>query len=63
MTILKWSLLFAVFGFVCAFKVESNETTKRIIGGETAKPGQFPYMASLQKIKTNEHICGYAILK
>lgn len=36
------------------------EIKDRIIGGENARPGQFPYQVSLQC--GNRHICGGSIL-
>ncbi|GAB0090783.1 hypothetical protein DMENIID0001_055460 [Sergentomyia squamirostris] len=34
----------------------------RVVGGNTASPGQFPYQASLRRASNNEHNCGAVII-
>lgn len=36
--------------------------SNRILGGRTAKPGQFPYQVSLRDAATNRHYCGGSII-
>lgn len=45
---------------ICFLLVICAEIKDRIIGGENARPGQFPYQVSLQC--GNRHICGGSIL-
>ncbi|NXY00907.1 HABP2 protein, partial [Pteruthius melanotis] len=44
---------------------EVRRTSKRIYGGSKAKPGQHPWMASLQRRTPdgNEHFCGGVLIK
>ena len=41
--------------------IEDQEFSLRIIGGHDAKPGQFPYLVSLQ-VGDNSHFCGGSIV-
>lgn len=39
-----------------------NEVENRIVGGENAKKGQFPYQISLRHVLYRQHFCGGSIL-
>lgn len=41
---------------------KTSDVNNRIIGGENAEEGQFPYQVSLRNIFTNSHFCGGSIL-
>ncbi|CAG0919565.1 unnamed protein product [Notodromas monacha] len=41
--------------------VSRVNVTSKIVGGEIASQGQFPYQVSLQTIKNRQHFCGGAI--
>uniref|UniRef100_A0A1B0CRR5 Putative trypsin-like serine protease n=1 Tax=Lutzomyia longipalpis TaxID=7200 RepID=A0A1B0CRR5_LUTLO len=43
---------------IAAFAKESSGLGSRIVGGNTASPGQFPYQASVRSVLTQEHNCG-----
>lgn len=55
-TIEFWCLLFGCLTFASAYEHE------RIIRGNTAQPGQFPYIVSLRHPQSNQHFCGGSIL-
>lgn len=40
----------------------SDETQQRVVGGQDAQPGQFPYIGSLQYRNNLAHFCGCSIL-
>ncbi|KAF5287416.1 hypothetical protein FQR65_LT12241 [Abscondita terminalis] len=52
----------AIF-FVVTLVCTSDAFDKRIINGQIAFDGQFPYQASLRTLSTNEHFCGGSIVK
>lgn len=58
--------LVLVFAFAIvalnALPFKYNKNTNRIVGGETAEPGQFGYMASLRGLTYRNHFCGGSIL-
>lgn len=69
MTLYTLFAILAVFvGTSLSFRldasVDKNFENNRIIGGSTAGPGQFPYMASLRRYDTViwRHLCGGSIL-
>lgn len=39
-----------------------NSSDNRIVGGEIAQPGQFPYQISMRANNNNSHYCGGSIL-
>lgn len=72
---MRYFAIFAILAVIVASSesfrlnsLEENTNEDRIFGGQTAKPGQFPYMASLrypsqtQGIITWRHLCGGGIL-
>lgn len=72
---MSFSALFAISGvFIASFECfqlnpfQENIKDDRIVGGKTAKPGQFPYMVSLrEREQVNgtsiwQHSCGGSIL-
>lgn len=59
--------LVLVFAFALAVSVSAlplnfDEQINRIVGGQTAEPGAFGYMASLRRIPNHNHFCGGSIL-
>lgn len=66
-----FAILGAIFAVSVCFLFESNEENindVRVIGGETARPGQFPYQVSIRKpyesdgVTLYNHRCGGSIL-
>ncbi|CAG7823107.1 unnamed protein product [Allacma fusca] len=49
---------------LCAIEIVQVTSQEKIVGGEDAKPGQFPWQISLHKFKngTWKHACGGSIL-
>uniref|UniRef100_A0A336K3T8 CSON010158 protein n=1 Tax=Culicoides sonorensis TaxID=179676 RepID=A0A336K3T8_CULSO len=41
---------------------ENEVTGNKIVGGQAARPGQYPYQVSLRFIKNYKHFCGGAII-
>lgn len=39
-----------------------NNANWRVVGGEDAEPGQFPYIVSLRRTNINSHMCGGTII-
>ncbi|XP_063695462.1 chymotrypsin-2-like [Culicoides brevitarsis] len=39
-----------------------DDFINKIVGGQVARPGQYPYQASLRLFKQNQHFCGGAII-
>lgn len=39
-----------------------DEVGNKIVGGQVARPGQYPYQVSLRNIQSYKHFCGGAIL-
>jgi secreted trypsin-like serine protease len=52
--------ILAVIISACSCDEERSGKSNRIVGGQPAKPGQFPYMVSLQL--GGWHFCGGSIL-
>lgn len=40
----------------------TEESSDRIVGGQPAKPAQFPYQVSIRRPDDNQHLCGGAII-
>ncbi|KAF5286001.1 hypothetical protein FQR65_LT12998 [Abscondita terminalis] len=56
-------IAFSVF-FACGLAVGSKKPDDRIIGGDNALPGEFPYQASLREKNgnLNVHFCGGSVI-
>lgn len=67
-----YTILAGIFGFSQSFELDSlieNLTGDRIIGGQKARLGQFPYQASLRSLRRVNgslgwfnHLCGASII-
>lgn len=60
-------MLYARVAFLVLIAVTHTAVAKslagRIVGGETARPGQFPYQVSLRRVATGNHFCGGSIIR
>lgn len=56
------SLIFLAIFAILATAAAKSVYEPRIVNGEDAKEGQFPYMASLRNAAMNRHYCGASIL-
>ncbi|XP_031633010.1 chymotrypsin-2-like [Contarinia nasturtii] len=58
------SLFFFTFcvAFIAAAHIDSDVFGNRIVGGEDAVEGQFPYQISLRDKWSNQHFCGGSII-
>lgn len=64
--LIKSVVCLAVLATVMAGKIPSNasfgSSNSRIIGGQNAEAGQYPYQVSLRYKYTNQHFCGGSIV-
>lgn len=57
------SISFALIATLLIVAVESTgESSERLIGGERARPNQFPHQVSIRSVSTISHICAGAII-
>ena len=56
--------LLVIFSFVIlqAFASIPTVPDRRIVGGNDARPEQFPYLVSMRRTEGRRHICGGAIV-
>lgn len=57
------SIAIALMATLLIVQAEStNEPTGRIIGGERARPGQFPHQVSVRRTRDRTHFCGGVLI-